>query len=119
MRARTCNHCAGVTFGDACDSCRTRIRDQRESSDEVAVRPVTLTDLQAAEERQQRRYAAAAYARQALELLRKAADLVPSPHEAAVDAAGRAAEKAALDLEWYAERAASGLEILRQQVEAA
>ena len=44
---------------------------------------------------------------------------MPSPHEAAVDAAGRAAEKAALDLEWYAERAASGLEILRQQVEAA
>lgn len=118
MRARTCNHCAGVAFGDACDPCRERIRAERQH-DEVVARAVGLADVEAAEERQQRRLAAAAYARQALALLRKAADLVPPPHESVVDAAGRAAEKAALDLEWYADRAASGLEILRQQVEAA
>ena len=33
-------------------------------------------------------------------------------------AAGRAAEKASLDLGWYAERSATGIDLLRRQVAA-
>lgn len=119
MTTRHCNHgCGAATFTDSCEACRTRTHLDRTDDEPRAVRSVDPSDLDAAEDRQQRRLAALAYARQALDLLRKAADIAPPEAQAQIDAAGRAAEKAALDLDWYASRAADGIDLLRRQVAA-
>lgn len=119
MNARHCTHgCGAATFTDACEACRTRTHLDRSDDEPRPVRSVSSADLAAAEERQQRRLAAQAYAQKALELLRQAADLAPEECQAQLDAAGRAAEKASLDLGWYAERSATGIDLLRRQVAA-
>lgn len=115
---RPCRHCKAASFDGCCDACRTATRNDRQDDQPRAVRAVEASDLEAAEARQSRRLQALELTRQALALLQQAAEVTDAATLERVTAAGQATERAALDLAWYSERAAEGLDILRRRVAA-
>ncbi len=115
---KPCRHCKAASFGGCCDACRTATRNDRQDDQPRPVRAVGASDLEAAEDRQASRLRALDLTRQALQLLQQAAEITDAATLERVNAAGQATERAALDLEWYAERAAEGIEILRRRTAA-
>jgi hypothetical protein len=116
---KPCRHCKAASFGGCCDACRTATRNDRQDDQPRPVRAVGASDLEAAEDRQASRLRALDLTRQALQLLQQAAAITDAATlEECVYAAGQATERAALDLAWYSERAAEGIEILRRRTAA-
>jgi hypothetical protein len=115
---KPCRHCKAASFGGCCDACRLATRNDRQDDQPREPRAVGASDLEAAEERQASRLQALDLTRQALALLQQAAAITDAATLERVEAAGQATERAALDLAWYSERAAEGLDILRRRIAA-
>jgi hypothetical protein len=115
---RPCRHCKAASFGGCCDACRLATRNDRQDDQPRDPRAVGASDLEAAEDRQSRRLQALELTRQALALLQQAAAITDAATLERIEAAGQATERAALDLAWYAERAADGIGILRRRTAA-
>lgn len=113
---RPCRHCKAASFGGCCESCLRATYLDREDDQPREVRAVDQNDLTAAQNRQASRLQALELTRQALALLQQAAEVTDAATLERVTAAGQATERAALDIVWYAERAAEGIDALRRRV---